>query len=347
MIKYRYALDRFNNLIDIQKLERINLLKEDKFFSVDFIQPLIPRLGKIKKKHFAHKSIQVVLGNIETYLHALGKKIFLNEYNECLDSRTPFYLSYSIKNECTRLKEKFNISCSLKDQIFKYDLTKYFTEILIEKKDGNYIPDLLLLNPLTNEKIYVEIAVTHYSSQEKIKSGNRIIEFNITNEDDLNEIFEFKKGNSSDKTQYFNFKQKKNSGSFCSPGKCCTKFNFFNVSGDGRCNLKIITEPEIGYITRKYDSTSIWTIIEPSIHKSDDDDYYRGRKKSQTFKDYLIKANKEKIKVKNCYICRYHAENTSWDYVEGEPIFCKFQKITCNSNYASKCRFFKVDSVFD
>ncbi|NBV14608.1 MAG: hypothetical protein EBS07_11140 [Sphingobacteriia bacterium] len=161
MIKYRYALDKEGNLIDIIDLDRIELKKDDKFFGLDFGQVLIPRLGKIKRKHFAQKPNSEIIGSGETYLHALGKKVFYDDYVKCLKNNIPYYFKYKTEIYCDRLKQEYKIKCLQKIEEKKFDLTKYFNEIRIEKKDGKFIPDIMLSNSQRGEKIYIEIAVTH------------------------------------------------------------------------------------------------------------------------------------------------------------------------------------------
>lgn len=342
-IKYRYALDSQENLIDIRDLKKHELLKTDKFFSVDFKQEFIPRLGENRQKHFAHKHQVEIFGSTETYLHCLGKKVFYNEYSLCLKTNSPFFLNYAKDVKCNRLNEKYGTTCCLETEIIKFDLTTYFTEILVEKKDEEFIPDLLLLNPITKEKIYIEIAVTHFSSNEKKHSGNRIIEFTLRNEDDIKSITDFKDGFDENNVQYYNFKRKEKIGTFCTIGNCHKKFNLFNVSVTGKCNLNILKESDLEKNIEKYKLTTIWSIVEPQQELNIEDDYfYEGNTIKDIFVDYIHKAFKEKVKVKNCYLCKYHATNTSWCYIEGEPIFCKFLKKTCNSNQATKCEYFRV-----
>jgi hypothetical protein len=341
MIKYRFAVDKEDRIIDILKLDRSKLLKSDKFFSLDYRQELIPRIGKIRKAHFAHKSLIEILGTKETYLHSLGKKIFYDEYSNCLQNETSFYLCYKIEKKCTRLQVDYNIICKLNDKVEKFDLPKYFTKILFEKKDSVFIPDLLLLNPKTNEKIYVEIEVTHSSSESKIISGNRIIEFKICNEEDAERLIEFKNGGCEDITKYYNFKKNTKNEHFCNAGNCVNKFYFFNVSKTGKCLLKIITEKEILSLTNSFNSNSIWRVVEQAhLIEDDDDDFLLSIK----FREYISKAYHAKIKVKNCFICRYHGDNLDND--GGEPIFCKFQKITCSSNYAESCKYYKIEQKY-
>lgn len=343
MIKYRYALDRNDNLVDITNLERAELTKTDRFYSIDFKQELIPRLGHINQKHFAKKHNNHILGNGETYLHALGKKIFFDEYSKCLQNNTSFNIKYHIKKYCNRLQNEYNITCRLEYETGKFDLAKYFTEILIEKPDNIFIPDILLLNPNTKEKIYIEIAVTHSSSDDKKYSGHRIIEFILKTEEDAQLLIEFKNNGADNIVRYYNFKQKQKTNSVCTKGNCIRKFNFFSVSVNGKCSLSIINENDIRLTIHNYKSSSIWNILEP-IEQIIDDEYYNEDKIiSKAFIKYVARAYQEKIKVKNCYICRYHAQNTSWYFVDGGPIFCKFQKITCGSNDAATCEYYKIE----
>lgn len=346
MIKYRYALDQYENLVDIQDLERIEVLQTDKFYSIDFKLELIPRLGNIKQKHFAHKPNIENLGTGETYLHALGKKIFYDEYLFCLKNNKSVYFKYTIEKYCNRLQKEYNITCRQGNEIGKFDLTKYFTEILIEKRDDNFIPDILLLNPTTREKIYIEIAVTHASSNNKKHSGNRIIEFNISTENEALLICDFLKQGGTRIVHYYNFKKKEVFNACCEKGNCVRLFNFFSVSQNGKCNLLILKENAIQLTLEKYQHNSIWHKLEPNDRVIDEEFNEEDSNSNKIFKNYLAKAYQENVKVKNCYICRYHARNTSWDYVSGEPIFCKFQKITCGSNYAATCQFYKAEQKY-
>jgi hypothetical protein len=341
MIKYRFALDRFDNLIDVDELERLNLTKDDKFFSVDFKQELIPRLGKIKVKHFAHKSGVDSSGNSETYLHALGKKIFFDEYNQCLINKTPFCLDYNVNKVCNRLESKYNTTCEYDCEKKLFDLTNYFTEIYVEKRDGEFIPDILLLNPKTLEKIYIEIAVTHESTEEKINSGIRIIEFYINSEEDAEELRNFKFDSESVFYNKYNFKEKTIVQKFCNAGDCSKKVALFTVSKSGKCHLNIANERALDSLIEKYKETTEWQTIEVQNY-SEEDDYYSNNN-AVTYLNFIAKAFEANVKIKNCFICRYHANNNSYERERGQSIFCKFLKKTCGSNDASDCKYFKAD----
>jgi len=330
-IKYRYALDQENNLIDVQSLEQLSIDRNRKFFSVDFKELLIARLGEKRAKHFAHKPKIQYQGNKETYLHALGKKVFLEVYKECLNSSTPFKIRYLHENICNRLEEKLKIVCSTSEWR-EFDLTSYFTQIKVEKKDGKFIPDLLLINPDNGEKIYIEIAVTHFSSDEKIESSQRIIEFALTSEDDIEEIKKFRDEGESYLAHPINFNLSKKKQAFCKKGECNRKFYYFTVSNSGKCRLFVEKESEIIRI-RHNSQKPIYSIVEAVSGEP-----YGGA----MFKYFLAKTHKENVKVKNCFLCRYHAISNG----KRLPIFCKFLKKEYKSNQASECEFYRIDDDY-
>ena len=88
-VQYRYALDGKDAPVDIFDLERSLISKDDVFYCISCGNKLIPRLGKIKVKHFAHKTLSTNC-SYETYLHKLAKKLFLYEYGKCIKNNEPF-----------------------------------------------------------------------------------------------------------------------------------------------------------------------------------------------------------------------------------------------------------------
>jgi hypothetical protein len=187
MIKYRYAYDENEEIVTVNSLNRDNDL--GKFFCVGCGKELIPRLGEIRKKHFAHK----VDFNCspETYLHKLAKNTFFNIYKNCLEKSEPFILEYNVHNFCNFFENQFKEDCDLGIHTREFNLTDYFTKIVLEQREGNLIPDIKIYNPKTNESIYIEITVTHQSEPQKRSSVIRIIEFEVDQEEDV-EFFEKK-----------------------------------------------------------------------------------------------------------------------------------------------------------
>jgi hypothetical protein len=194
-IQYKYALSKTGEVICIDSLTEKDRIDYECLGCGNILRPV---LGKIRQKHFRHKFQQAC--SLETYLHRIGKKLFIEKYNECLAFGSPYTIEFKIPVFCN--------SCQYgpcpDSKIITYDLTAEFKLINEEKRDGNLRPDILLESEL-GEKIYIEIAVNHFSSEEKISSGNRIIEFEIQQEEDL-EIFKKEKLDASgDKIRAYNF----------------------------------------------------------------------------------------------------------------------------------------------
>jgi hypothetical protein len=343
MIKYRFAYDKNGNLTDINCLERVHLTKDDKYYALENNLELIPRLGLKKRKHFAHKSNTNSIGSRETYLHILGKILFFEKYKKALENNTPFLFSFPITKICDRLESIYGTKCKFDDSHETFNLTNYFTEIKLEKKDGEFIPYLTIMNPNNGNKIFIEIKVTHESTPKKLNSGFRIIEIHLNSDDDIKNVTEFEKGLISENIRLINFKKNVTIKSICKLNNCLKeKFNYFFVTSDGKCYLhSAITEKQLLHAVNQNSVNSIFHIIEPInniFHYSQWAD-----SELNFYKKYISKAAKSNILVRNCYICRYHAHNISLDYVPGEPIFCKFLKIKCGSNNASKCSYYKMD----
>ena len=293
MIKYRYALDLNDNLVDILDLERNIIKKTDKYFTVDYKQELIPRLGKIKVKHFALKPNINALGSKETYLHALGKKVFKDEYLDSLNKGEPFYVNYEAEVECPLAISRYEVKCNQPVIKCKYDLTQYFTKIEEELRDENLIPDLLLINTATGTKLYIEIAVTHFVSDKKKESGTRIIEIELKSESDIQTIKNLKSGWAPKNIKCYNFQIKRQKLDFCDEKKCNCYFDVFEVSEEGQCTL-YTDVPQSGLKSIKNKKFSIYPIKEKYWNRE-----------SAVFKKYVLNAQKLSYNPKNCLICKY------------------------------------------
>lgn len=331
MIKFKYAKDENGELIHINEVDQQNR-KTAKFYCFGCGHELIAKIGKIKTHHFAHKSI--VSCSNETYLHITSKNLFYKYYKDSLLNNIPFLIEINEEKVCNYYENKFNICCSLPKSASKYNLAKYFDAIEIEKRENDFIPDLMLSNVNKQEKIFVEIAVTHKSTDKKLNSNYRIIEIYIENESDL-EVFEqrFLSENNS-KIKLINFNNKK-VNNFCK-GLCSVNYNFTTLDADGRYLLNQFNLNQISYFLK----SSKKTIVKYKILNIKHNNF------PKTFKYNLAKYAKQNFKVKNCYICRYHAENNNEIYDKGNNIFCKFLKKYNNSNEAVECNYFKHEENY-
>jgi hypothetical protein len=183
VIKYKYAKNEQEEIVFIEDLENTPSVRKEEFRCISCKNILIPKLGKIRQKHFSHKHLSDCSG--ETYLHRLAKELFAQEYRLCLNQGKPFEIELAIPEYCKKYQEKFGQQCNLRITRKLFDLTTRYKKIDLEKKDGDFIPDITLANEAETDKLYIEIAVTHEISDSKMRSGSKIIEIKIETEEDI------------------------------------------------------------------------------------------------------------------------------------------------------------------
>lgn len=177
MVKYLFAKDLSGNLIKIDQVAAGNRRKET-FRCLGCNMEMSPVLGTKRDHHFRHKGDTC---SYESYLHKLGKAYFKYVFDNC----GTFEIGYSAMNKCANEECPFrDYECNQETKsVHMFDLKKYYNCCEIESEYKGFIADLKLSN---NEKnippIFIEIAVTHKCSLEKINSGIRIIEINLLGE---------------------------------------------------------------------------------------------------------------------------------------------------------------------
>lgn len=287
-------------------------------------------MGTKKQWHFAHKTITNC--SSETYLHQLGKKIFIQEYTKCLNENIPFILELPKRIICNKCKKDFFVECEGSEISEDFILTKEFDIIEEERPDAGFKPDILLRSSRSGRKIYVEIAVTHDVDQEKIESGEVIIEYHIKEEGDIKIIQQGRIALSSDKIDLYNFNSRfrlyKNlyKTNFCNAIK-----SFYIVYTSGKSIILDIKLPEIKFKLQK-SAVIYYEEIDPN------------ESKYQTYIRETIGAYNNGVNIKSCYLCRYHAENQFGKPEIGDyTIFFKFQKKIRFPNFACECSYYKPD----
>jgi hypothetical protein len=335
MIKYQFAKDESEKLINIDSLNKENKVKS-KFFCIGCGNELIARLGKVKVHHFAHKKDVTCSG--ETYLHLLGKQLYFENYNDCLQNQKPFIIEIHQKRTCNHYEKDLELKCKLPKVTTQFDLTKYFDKISVEAREGSFIADIMLTSKNGIDKVFVEIAVTHLSTERKLNSNYRIIELEVEGEEDFEPIKRKYLSVKDSKVKFRNFKTNEVVASFCK-GNCLVDYNFFTLDIEGKCLLKQRNLKQI----KNQLSADKEKLVKYEITKDIGYNY------PEIFKKGIAVYAQQNLKVKNCFICRYHAENNSWQYFEdttGIPIFCKFLRIKCNSNQAVSCEYFKLEKKY-
>ncbi|MBD1945781.1 hypothetical protein H6F50_26090 [Coleofasciculus sp. FACHB-712] len=330
-IKYKYAYRAENKVLYIGDLQKTEDIKNEVFTCISCGNTLIPKLGEIRQKHFAHKHIQNC--SEETYLHRLAKLIFAQEYQLCLNKNEPFYIELKIDRRCNAYEEKLGKICQL-DTINKtFDLTKRYVKLDLETKNDAFIPDILLSDISYNKNLFIEIAVTHKITDKKAQSKFQIIEISIESEEDILFIKEHIISQNNPKIKLINFDIKPEQGNICNGQNCSERMGFFRVYKNGKSILTWESLPKAYFILKNHKNIILYykIISSKEVYLS-----------SYEYKKNLVDAYNAKVAIKNCSLCRYHGE--SWSYSnEEEPIFCKFLKINCNSNHASECQYFRPD----
>lgn len=322
-IKYRFALGKDQRIIDVLKLSDADRMDYECAGCGNIVRPVLPKTNR--QKHFRHV-VQVECSN-ETYLHRMGKILFEQTYRRCLNNKEPYLIEFKVPIQCNYCEYG---PCDNVDEKKKYfDLTTVYKKILIEKRDGEFIPDLLIASE-KGEKIYIEIEVTHEVSFEKIQSGIKIIEIGIYDESDLT-IFNEKKISLFDpRVQDYNFSPRAeviNSSSMCHRWK-----SLFLVDKNGKCSIARVNFYKIARIQSQY-------LYSKEIDISS----------GYVFVQEAILAFLAGVPVKNCFLCRYHAIARYFQRTDNdEPIFCKFYKKPVKSNAAANCSIYRPDKkVFD
>lgn len=329
-IQYKYALNSENKTVCIEDLERTPDLRNQVFTCISCDNILIPKLGKVRQKHFAHKYTYNC--SEETYLHKLAKNLFFQEYQKCLNRRIPFYLGSKVSRVCNANEAFFGITCQLESFSRFVDLTKIYTNVLLETREGEFIPDILLTNDSGNEKLFIEIAVTHFLTEKKANSSFNIVEIQIKSESDIDFIYQHLIRQNDPRVKRINFPEKIEIKNHCNHQNCPNKISVFIVFKSQRSIIIRESLNDIYFqLQSQNDSIVYYEILEPL--KS----YY---KSSDQYKQRVINAHNIGIKIKNCFLCRYHGENF---FSNKPPIFCKFLKIKCISNHASECNYYKPD----
>jgi len=283
-----------------------------------------------REKHFQH--VEYVEHDKETYLHIAAKAIFQQSYQKALDNNTPVYIEYYRNEFCNEHFDLTKNTCDLGLVRYKFDLTRVFNEIQVEKRIDGLIPDLCLKSP-KGDIIFIEIHVTHKCDDNKIKSGNRIIEFKIQSEADLNSLHSLDISMKNDNVTLHNIRGSDVSVK-CTERKrgCRILFDYLTVFLNGEY---IIGCDPLEYIIGDITNAKYYALEKHyslSLEHDTTNDYYK-------HKDFLTNALKNNITLKNCILCKYHLRNKR---NRGGLIYCKLKGKCLDATHAKSCNDFRV-----
>lgn len=183
-IKYHYALDETGALISVEDV-CLKDRNKHQYSCLGCSAEMILKAGKVKARHFAHK-VNTEHCGAETYLHKLAKRIIKNKFN----SGGKFEIEYIQTVRCTDADTcPFFYESLCKDDGYKsFDLRKFYDTCEEEKSIDGYVADVLLSDSTGkySDPVLIEIHVSHKSSEQKIKSGLKIIEIKVSDEEGVN-----------------------------------------------------------------------------------------------------------------------------------------------------------------
>lgn len=337
MVQYRYAFDANQSIVSAESLAGTQ--DRDTYHCIACERELIARVnGKVQRPHFGHKS--AVECNGETYLHRLGKRAFVETFRKCQDEQTPFTISFDAPRVCNRFKPLTNRVCDIGCDHHQYDLTQYYSDLKVEQKDGEFIPDVSLhSSDRPEDVVYVEIAVTHFLSSKKENSGKRIIEIPISTEDDVEKI---RGGTIDDK--YATFRGFYPEIQVVPDAECnCAKKNYFAfyIFKSGKSLLDHGSLRSLQNKIHQLKDKLIWVNLTAEIEDLDDARYYSDLVPNRLFIKNLRIAQEQGVPIKNCFLCRYHGQN--WTATKEHNIYCKTFRKACSSNEASTCDRYRLE----
>ena len=147
---------------------------------------LRPRLGKIAHC-FAHKPGERC--DIDKYIHTTAERLLKEKW----DNEEHFRVWMNVRTECPDyetcpFRRDYGDTCfSIEKKVF--DLKESYNRCEVEKKYGEFIPDLCLIDDTgKHNPIFIEIWSKHKNSEKKADSDYQIIEIRIKTIKELEEL---------------------------------------------------------------------------------------------------------------------------------------------------------------
>ena len=190
MVKYHFAKNEAGEIIDIDDVT-VEYRDAHSFYCIGCGAEIGARLGGKNSHHFYHTGGSDC-GFGESDLHRYAKKMLRKKFEDNDMFLVRFVQNVSCGVRCRFYKDDEYGGCQ-KKQLMEYDLKSFGYDTIEEEKDvpEGFIADLLISDSSgRNPAVLLEVYVTHKVGDEKEKSGKRIIEIPIRNEDDLQQYLD-------------------------------------------------------------------------------------------------------------------------------------------------------------
>jgi hypothetical protein len=287
-IQYQYAYNDKRQLIDIRDLTKGNKNGYGFLTCPGCGSELRPRLGNIREKHFWHYSSKQHA--CESYLHSVAKAAFREFYQKRIANKESYILKIPNKESCNCCSFISDEPCVFLEKEIEYDITKYFKDIIVEEKSGEFRPDIILKSKTKQRELWIEIFVNSPVGNNKIKSGNPIIEIHIQTIQDVRNLL----CDQLDLKQYniYNFKPISINYNYQTCPHKGESFNYFIIYKNGKSRLTSSPEPISKMLKSKTKIQYFKRIEKDTIN-------------SNLYFQLVENAAKEGVKVENCGFCVY------------------------------------------
>lgn len=335
-IQFRYGLSSSGKPVSIENAE-----KGQQYTCLSCGAPLVPRQGKIRQHHFAHKSNPDNC-SFETYLHKLTKyfiRTLFEEKQKLIAVREPNMHPCDRMQVCPFIQHGPFDTCYFKEDntINLLDFESCLEEEPIKgikDPEKEFIADLLFKSE-SKEPVLVEVFVKHPCTAEKIESGLRIIEIEIHSEQDVENLLSGELNKCSG-IKFYGF-ENDNSPTDKNPGMDIlhgseTKYGFVQET----TNCKDAFWPQEDSIWEMY---SCWGTV--PFHEQKDDIITNA---NNTYHQdwYLNKCLDNERNLKRvCNFCLFSEFKTYRKHIAEEKIlFCKKLKLKINMPDINVCSAF-------
>lgn len=311
--------------------------------------------GSIQRPHFGHSADTEC--QPESYLHRLAKLRFKEAYMRLLNQGYGFVITQSHPMSCSQRMSPITGGCAMtsvhssnlfSSSDFDYDLIQRYTEIGVESQAGEFTADVLLSNPrIHQDRILIEFCCTHQCTTEKRDSGERIIEFHVQDETDLDFLLESQVHiRQSENIEFINFRPATRS---VDAAKCVCKrapFRLFVVFKSGKAKMQTGTLDELeSWHASRQNSVQYKQLYIGSVMHEDfsywHDDEGDIESPEETFKRASWDALKRLPGFKNCLLCRHRRKEI---YGNGQLYCCAHRKAYPSNSQALDCDKFQVKS---
>jgi len=270
---------------------------------------MIKRCGNVRVWHFAHDPNDEASKTCcyESYLHEYAK-LRLKQWFEESPSITVYYqqpVVCDLSEKCKWKTSEDNCSTTKESSFdIKRSLTACHVEKTIHTNDDTFRADLYWFKPDNSDiGVSVEIKVTHECTEKKKQSGERIIEFKIQSEEDVERIVNSNEIRESETVKFYGFKPKAIKGDNVRAQHYLYRFSYFSSGKSflGNCNCKNYTKPsKTALLVVTFDINNYYAIHHPLGSKLFD------VKPNLLYQWGLSLAKMNGYNVRNCLMCKHH-----------------------------------------